>query len=535
VLIANGDFDPVTSEDVRTLIRIHRRTKAAATMITTEVERPGRYSRIVRDGDRLVSIVEGSDAPASMRSIREVGTNWIVFRRDDLFRALPLVGRENTQGEYYLNEVFPILIEKGERVSVVRVDTGGAMGINSRADLARTTRVLRERINARHLANGVTLEDPETTYIDVDVRIGRDTVIHPMTFLSGQTRIGTGCEIGPATRVADTSVGEGAVVEFSVVRSSRIGARAQVGPYAHVRPGTRLGPDAKVGTFVEIKASEIEEGAKVPHLSYVGDAKVGRRANVGAGTVTVNYDGYEKHRTRIGEDARVGSDTMLVAPVKLGRGAVTGAGSVITTDVPAGALAVERSEQRVVKGYRRRRDAEAETARSEGPGFGERATPKRGGRARRRTEVEIVTKKRMMLFSGTTHRALSEEIAEHLGIPIAPCVIRRFGSGEIYVRPEDSVRGADVFVIQTHADPVNESIMEQLIMIDAMKRASAKRITAVVPYYGYARQDKKVLAREPISAKLVADLLSAAGSDRVVSVDLHAGQIQGYFDFPFDT
>ena len=148
--------------------------------------------------------------------------------------------------------------------------------------------------------------------------------------------------------------------------------------------------------------------------------------------------------------------------------------------------------------------------------------------------MEIVTKKRMMLFAGTTHPALSEEIAEHLGIPIAPCVIRRFGSGEIYVRPEDSVRGADVFVIQTHADPVNESIMEQLILIDAMKRASAKRITAVVPYYGYARQDKKVLAREPISAKLIADLLSAAGSDRVVSVDLHAGQIQGYFDFPFD-
>jgi bifunctional UDP-N-acetylglucosamine pyrophosphorylase / glucosamine-1-phosphate N-acetyltransferase len=376
VLIANGDFDPVAPEDVRTLIRIHRRTKAAATMITTEVERPGRYSRIVRDGDRLASIVEGSDAPASMRSIREVGTNWIVFRRDDLFRALPLVGRENAQGEYYLNEVFPILIEKGERVSVVRVDTGGAMGINSRADLARTTRVLRERINARHLANGVTLEDPETTYIDVDVRIGRDTVIHPMTFLSGETRIATGCEIGPATRVVDTWVGEGAVVEFSVVHSSRIGARAHVGPYAHVRPGTRLGPDTKVGAFVEIKASEIDQGAKVPHLSYVGDAKIGRRANVGAGTVTVNYDGYEKHRTRIGDDARVGSDTMLVAPVKLGKGAVTGAGSVITTDVPAGALAVERSEQRVVRGYRKRRDAEAETG------------TKRGTRVRRTGDTE---------------------------------------------------------------------------------------------------------------------------------------------------
>ena len=165
--------------------------------------------------------------------------------------------------------------------------------------------------------------------------------------------------LGPATRVVDTSVAEGAVVQFSVVSSSRIGARAQVGPYAHVRPGTRLGPDTKVGAFVEIKASEVGEGGKVPHLTYVGDAKVGRRANIGAGTVTVNYDGYAKHRTRIGDDARVGSDTMLVAPVRLGKGAVTGAGSVITTDVPAGALAVERSEQRVVKGYRKRRDAEA--------------------------------------------------------------------------------------------------------------------------------------------------------------------------------
>jgi len=368
VLIANGDFDPVAPDDVRALLRLHRRTKAAATMITTEVERAGSYSRIVRDGDRLVSIVEGTDAPSSMRAIREVGTNWIAFRREDLFRALPLVGRENAQTEYYLNDVFPILIEKGERVSVLPVDTGGAMGINARADLARTTRVVRARINARHLANGVTLEDPETTYIDEDVRIGRDSVIHPMTFLCGATRIAKGCEIGPATRVVDTSVGEGAVVQFSVVLSSRIGPRAQVGPYAHVRPGTRLGADAKVGSFVEIKASDVGEGGKVPHLTYVGDAKVGRRANLGAGTVTVNYDGYQKHRTQIGDDARVGSDTMLVAPVKLGKGAVTGAGSVITSDVPAGALAVERSEQRVVRGYRERRDAQAKTGRKRGSG-----------------------------------------------------------------------------------------------------------------------------------------------------------------------
>jgi bifunctional UDP-N-acetylglucosamine pyrophosphorylase/glucosamine-1-phosphate N-acetyltransferase len=381
VLVANGDFDPVEPADVRTLLRVHRRTRAAATMITAEIDHPGSLSRIVRGGDRLVSIAEGTDAPRGMKAIREVGTNWIAFRREDLFKALPLTGRENRQREYYLNDVFPILIEKGERVSLVKVDTGGAMGINSREGLAQTTRVIRDRINARHLVAGVTIVDPSTTYIDVDVRIGAGTVIHPMTFLSGGTRIGAGCEIGPSTRVVDSTIGEGAVIQFSVVREARIGAGAQVGPYTHVRPGTVLRANAKAGAFVEIKASEVGEGAKVPHLTYVGDAKIGRRANVGAGTVTVNYDGYTKHRTIVGDDARVGSDTMLVAPVKVGKGAVTGAGSVITTDVPAGALAVERSEQRTVRGYRRRKDAEA----AEGKGDAEaRARPKGDAEAKPR-------------------------------------------------------------------------------------------------------------------------------------------------------
>lgn len=359
VLVVGGDYDPVEPADVRALLATHRRTRSAATILTADVARPGGYARIEREGSRLIRIVEGFDAPPALRRINEVSLLVFAFRRADLFRALPLVGRENTQREYYLNEVFPILQDKAERVSVVKVDTGGAMGINSRGGLAETTRVVRERINAAHLENGVTIVDPATTYIDVDVRIGRDTVIHPSTFLSGSTSIGAGCEIGPVTRIVDTRVGEGAVVHFSVVREARIGARAQVGPYAHVRPGTVLGPRSKAGTFVEIKASEIGEGGKVPHLAYVGDAKIGRRANLGAGTVTVNYDGYAKHRTVVGDDARVGSDTMLVAPVKVGRGAVTGAGSVITKDVPGGALAVERSEQRVVKGYRARKDAEA--------------------------------------------------------------------------------------------------------------------------------------------------------------------------------
>lgn len=359
VLVVGGDFDPVAPEHVRRLLSVHRRTKSAGTILSADVAEPGGYARIVRDGTRLLRIVEGSDAPPELKRLHEVSLLVFVFRRADLFRALPLVGRDNRQREHYLNEVFPILIDKGERISAVKVDVGGAMGINSRGDLAETTRVVRDRINAGHMAKGVTLLDPATTFIDVDVRIGRDTVIRPLTFLEGSTRIGAGTEIGPSTRIVDSRVDDEATVQFSVVHGARIGRGATVGPFAHVRPGTALAEGAKAGAFVEIKASKVGRGAKVPHLSYLGDATVGEGANVGAGTVTVNYDGYEKHRTVIGAGARIGSDTMLVAPVRVGDGAVTGAGSVITNDVPPGALAVERSEQRTVEGYRKRKDDEA--------------------------------------------------------------------------------------------------------------------------------------------------------------------------------
>jgi bifunctional UDP-N-acetylglucosamine pyrophosphorylase/glucosamine-1-phosphate N-acetyltransferase len=207
------------------------------------------------------------------------------------------------------------------------------------------------------MAAGVTFVDPDSTYVDVDVRIGRDTVILPLTFLEGETRIGTECSVGPSTRIVDTRIGKGAEVTFSVVRQSVIGPGATVGPYASLRPGTVLEAGAKAGSFVEIKASRIGKKAKVPHLSYVGDATVGARANIGAATVTVNYDGFDKHRTVIGEEAHIGSDTMLVAPVKVGKRAYTGAGSVITKNVPDDALAIERSEQRVIKGYAKRKRA----------------------------------------------------------------------------------------------------------------------------------------------------------------------------------
>ncbi|MEO8293425.1 MAG: bifunctional UDP-N-acetylglucosamine diphosphorylase/glucosamine-1-phosphate N-acetyltransferase GlmU [Actinomycetota bacterium] len=358
VLVANGDFDPARPEDIRALLRTHRRTDSAATVLTAEMNDPGGYGRVIREGRRLVAIRELADATPQERAIREGATNWAVCRRADLYRALPLVGRDNRQREYYLNDIYPILLGKGSRVSAVMGDTGGMIGANSRRGLASLERLLRTRINAAHMDAGVTLLDPTTTYIDAGVKIGSDTVVLPLTFLEGDTVIGRGCRIGPSTRLVDTRVADAAQVTFSVAEGALIGRGADVGPFARLRPGTVLAARVHVGSYVEIKASSIGRDTKVPHLSYVGDATVGRRANIGAATVTVNYDGYDKHRTVIGDDARIGSDTMLVAPVNVGKGGVTGAGSVITKDVPAGALAVERGEQRTVKGYRRRRDSE---------------------------------------------------------------------------------------------------------------------------------------------------------------------------------
>jgi bifunctional UDP-N-acetylglucosamine pyrophosphorylase/glucosamine-1-phosphate N-acetyltransferase len=371
VLVVGGDYDPVTPRHVRRLLGVHRRTGSAASILTADVDAPKGYARIVREGTRLVEIVEGTDAPPELRAIREVSALVMAFRRADLFASLPLVGRENRQKEHYLNEVLPILMRKGERVSAVKVDTGGLMGSNSRADLAALGELVRRRINEAHMERGVTIVDPATTYVDVDVRIGRDSVIHPLTFLEGTTKLGTRCEIGPSVRIVDARIEDGATVSFGVIREARIGAGATVGPFVSIRPGTVLEAGAKAGTFVEIKNSRVGRGSKVPHLTYVGDAEIGERVNIGAANVFANYDGYRKHRTIVGDDVRTGSDTILVAPVRLGKGAVTGAGSVITKDVPPGALAVERSEQRVVKGYRKRRDAEA-ARDAEGRGKGER-------------------------------------------------------------------------------------------------------------------------------------------------------------------
>ena len=358
VLVLPGDEALVTGAMLKSVLRRHRRREAAATVQTVELSEAKGFARVVRDRDRLLRLAEDGSKDPEIASIREVATCVYAFRRKELFAALPVLDNDNRQGEYYLTDVPRILLEKGEFVAVERTDFDGALGANSRAELAKAAAVMRNRINEQHMASGVTLEDPASTYIDVEVRIGPDTVVRPNTYLEGSTRIGKSATIGPSSRLVDSSVGDGSEVQFSVVRGATIEARVDVGPYASVRPGTVLEDGSKAGTFVEIKASRVGKGSKVPHLSYVGDATIGKRVNVGAATVTANYDGYDKHETAIEDDARIGSDTMLIAPVRVGKGAVTGAGSVITRDVPPGSLAVERSEQRNVEGYRERKDRE---------------------------------------------------------------------------------------------------------------------------------------------------------------------------------
>jgi bifunctional UDP-N-acetylglucosamine pyrophosphorylase / glucosamine-1-phosphate N-acetyltransferase len=368
ILVLPGDDPLVRAEDVRAVLRTHRRTGAAATIATTRLDDPRGYGRVIREGNRLSRLVveDVADASPDLRDIREVSTLVYAFRREDLFKALPLVSRANSQREYYLPDVISILLDKGERTSVVTVEWGGTMGLNSRGGLAAATRVMRERIVADLMARGVTFVDPDTAYVDVDVRIGPDSTILPMTVLEGSTRIGKGATIGPDTRIVDSTIGDAAEVTFAVVKGSRIGPQATVGPFASLRPGTVILEGGKAGTFVEIKDSRVGKRSKVPHLSYVGDATIGDDANLGAGTITANYDGFRKHSTTIGDGAHIGSDTMLVAPVNVGKRAWTGAGSVITKDVPDGALAVERTDQRNVTGYDgRKRGKETRRKRAE--------------------------------------------------------------------------------------------------------------------------------------------------------------------------
>jgi bifunctional UDP-N-acetylglucosamine pyrophosphorylase/glucosamine-1-phosphate N-acetyltransferase len=370
VLVAPGDTPLLTSECLRALLDQHT---LGATMLVTELGDPTGYGRVLRDADgRVERIVEQRDATQAQRDVREVGTSIYVFDRDALVGALPRLSRDNAQGEEYLTDVVEELAGVG--VGTVAAPPGEVAGVNDRAQLAAAGAVLTRRVLDGLMRSGVTVVDPGTTYVGAEVSVAPDAVLLPGTHLEGRTTVASRATIGPDTRVVDSAVAEDAKVTYSVLLGASVGRGATVGPFAYLRPGARLEAGSKVGTFVEVKGSVIGEGSKVPHLSYIGDTTIGRDANVGAATVTVNYDGYEKHRTVIGDGAHVGSDTMLVAPVTIGAGAVTGAGSVITKDVPDGALAVERTEQRVIPGYaerkRARQASKVETPDSQAPNPG---------------------------------------------------------------------------------------------------------------------------------------------------------------------
>lgn len=368
VIVIPGDAPLLTADTLRTLVEQHQTAGNAATLLTASRPDATGYGRVLRDeAGAVLAVVEDRDATPQQRLVREVATSVYAFEADLLRAALGQLSTDNAQGEEYLTDVIGLLVAAGRGVgAVVAADWTETTGVNDRVQLAAARAALRDRLLRGWMLAGVTVTDPATTWLGVDVVLEPDVTVHQNTQLHGHTVIRSGAVVGPNTTLTDTEVGADATVLATTATGATIGPAATVGPYTYLRPGTRLGRGAKAGAYVEMKAADIGDGAKVPHLSYVGDAAVGARSNVGAATVFVNYDGARKHRTVVGEDVRIGSDTMLVAPVTVGDGAYTAAGSVITDDVPPGAMGVGRARQRNIDGWvGRRRPGSAAAAAAE--------------------------------------------------------------------------------------------------------------------------------------------------------------------------
>ncbi len=357
VILLSGDVPLLRPDTLAMLVDTHASADAAATVVTASVPRPYGYGRIVRARGQLARIVEERDASPAEREIKEINAGIYAFALEPLFEALRSVGSGNAQGEYYLPDLVAIYRRARRVVAACTVANAHEIrGVNSRTELAEVSAMVRQHKNEELMASGVTLEDPATTYVDADVVVGQDTVIHPGVHLEGSTRIGAACDIHAGARIVNSVVGDRVtVLNHCVIVDSTLGDGSSVGPFAHLRQGASLGARAKVGNFVELKKTSMGEGAKASHLAYLGDASVGARANIGAGTITCNYDGHTKHQTRIGDDAFVGSNSTLVAPVQVGDGAYVAAASAITTDVPGDALGIGRARQENKDGWARAR------------------------------------------------------------------------------------------------------------------------------------------------------------------------------------
>jgi len=347
LLLLSGDVPLLRAATVERLIRTHEERSAAATVLTALVTNPDGYGRVVRSAGDIVAIVEHKDASPAELAIHEINSGIYAFDIAPLFAAIGAIGSANAQGEYYLPDLVRIYRGRGLRVETVRLDDPTEiLGVNSRKELADVSTILKSRKNDELMAAGVTLVDPATAYIGPDVTIGADTIVHPGVFLEGTTRVGSRCEIHSGVRLVNASVDDGAIIKnFCVITDSHIESGAEVGPFAHLRPQSRVGEQAKIGNFVELKKTVLGRRSKASHLTYLGDTTVGENVNVGAGTITCNYDGTAKHPTVIEDGAFIGSDSQLIAPVRIGAGAYVAAGSSITEDVPAESLAIGRGKQ----------------------------------------------------------------------------------------------------------------------------------------------------------------------------------------------
>jgi bifunctional UDP-N-acetylglucosamine pyrophosphorylase/glucosamine-1-phosphate N-acetyltransferase len=352
-LVICGDTPLITKETLEQLFDVHVKKGAAATLLSAILPQPAGYGRIVRDANgSVLGIVEHKDCNAEQLTIQEINAGTYCFDNRKLFEALKQVTNNNAQGEYYLTDVIAILQQAGETIAAhILEDPNEATGVNDRAALAEVEHVMRARINRKHMLNGVTFIDSMSTYIGTDVAIGSDSVIHPGTVLSGKTVIGQDCEIGPSAHITDCTVDDAVFIRYSTLVESKVGKGTAIGPYAYLRPGTEVGQDVKVGDFVELKNAKIDDGSKISHLSYVGDAVVGKNVNIGCGAITVNYDGFTKSTTEIHDDAFVGSNVNLIAPIVIGKGAYVVAGSTVTSNVGEGDLAIARERQVNKQGY----------------------------------------------------------------------------------------------------------------------------------------------------------------------------------------
>lgn len=354
VMVLCGDTPLLTRETLENLYKEHKKSGAVTTILTSIYENPFGYGRIVKENDNVKAIVEEKDATEEERKIQEVNAGVYCFETQELLEALSKITNNNKNGEYYLTDVVGINVSQGKKVKTyILEDNNEILGINSKVELEKANRIMRKRINKGHMENGVIIIDQNNTYIEETVTIGKDTILYPGVFLQGNTSIGENCEILGNTRIIDCKLGNNIRVESSVLEDSILEDKVTIGPFAHLRPKSYLKEEVHIGNFVEIKKSTLEKGVKAGHLTYLGDAVVGEHTNIGAGTITCNYDGKNKFKTEIGKNSFIGSDTMLVAPVVIGDNALVGAGSVITKEVPENALAVSRSKQVIKFNWRK--------------------------------------------------------------------------------------------------------------------------------------------------------------------------------------